>query len=403
MHRMKDSLQQQYRSDHVADYQDHHVEEDLNSGENGHSIPTIFIAIASYRDVDAKDTVRSIYSKARHPERVFLGLVCQRDYTIEVPANEECIPEEYLECDGQGFCPLSNIILKEMQHKEAKGPTYARHLASKMYTSEDYFMMIDSHNLFVKHWDEIIIKEHHACSKISEKCVLSVYPMGLDRPLKQPLEHRSQVAYLCSNSNWDEGGFPGPFRGGVYAAVSEPRPQPYVGSGLIFGPGRMITDVPLDPHLPFLFHGEEILLTTRLWTSGYDFFSPGNNVLFHHYYRPGRPRMETASVAWYAMQSHSTKRVQYILGLKNPANESQPLVDFATLPYQVTDEVATYGMGTVRSLKRYWAFSRIDINKRDHTEANDYWCDKYRGAPPYSTEWKIAAGYKPDGSSSDGE
>eukprot|EP00662_Eupelagonemidae_sp_cell21_P058275 gene58275-biopygen64036 len=57
--------------------------------------------------------------------------------------------------------------------------------------------------------------------------------------------------------------------------------------------GRMLTDVPFDPHLPFLFHGEEILLTVRLWTAGYDFFSPGENVLFHHYYRSGRPRMES--------------------------------------------------------------------------------------------------------------
>lgn len=38
-----------------------------------------------------------------------------------------------------------------------------------------------------------------------------------------------------------------------------------------------------DPDLPMLFSGEEILYTARLWTSGYDIFAPGSNVVFHLY------------------------------------------------------------------------------------------------------------------------
>eukprot|EP01061_Rhynchopus_euleeides_P033099 TRINITY_DN5528_c0_g1_i1.p1 TRINITY_DN5528_c0_g1~~TRINITY_DN5528_c0_g1_i1.p1 ORF type:complete len:456 (+),score=105.36 TRINITY_DN5528_c0_g1_i1:91-1368(+) len=354
-------------------------------------LKTIFISVAAFRDSETKDTLLSIFSKARHPERIHVGLVCQRDASLP---DEDCMPAEYKQpCEGDGFCAAKRITLKDMPYKEAKGPTYARHLASLMYSGEDYFMMIDSHNSFVRDWDLAILRDHEACSKVSPKCVLSVYPMGLDRPLKSPLEDRPYVAYLCSNAMWHGAGYPGPFRGGVYRTSAEPRPQPYLGAGLVFGAGQLVLDAPFDPHLPFLFHGEEILITTRLWTHGYDFFSPGSNILYHHYYREGKPRMESARTDWYAQQTVATKRVQFLLQLPSPSDPSKLLLDPATLPEAVTVEAAKYGMGTARTLKHYWEFARIDIAKKDHSRANDYWCDKYKGSPPYSREWRKAAGY----------
>jgi hypothetical protein len=46
--------------------------------------------------------------------------------------------------------------------------------------------------------------------------------------------------------------------------------------------------VPYDPHTAFLFHGEEFSRGARLWTSGYDFYSPSENLVFHHYNRKVR-------------------------------------------------------------------------------------------------------------------
>jgi hypothetical protein len=36
--------------------------------------------------------------------------------------------------------------------------------------------------------------------------------------------------------------------------------------------------------------GEEIIMSTRLWTSGYDMFSPSQSVIGHMYGRPHQPK-----------------------------------------------------------------------------------------------------------------
>jgi hypothetical protein len=52
----------------------------------------------------------------------------------------------------------------------------------------------------------------------------------------------------------------------------------------------MLREGPFDPLLPYIFMGEEILLSARLWTSGYDIFSPTQSLLGHHYVRNHKPK-----------------------------------------------------------------------------------------------------------------
>jgi Glycosyltransferase (GlcNAc) len=51
-----------------------------------------------------------------------------------------------------------------------------------------------------------------------------------------------------------------------------------------------LRDVPFDPFLPWIFMGEEIIMSTRLWTSGYDIFSPTHAVVGHMYVRRHKPK-----------------------------------------------------------------------------------------------------------------
>ena len=50
----------------------------------------------------------------------------------------------------------------------------------------------------------------------------------------------------------------------------------------------MIADAPYDPHLPFLFFGEEVSMAARMWTRGYDLYAPDAPVLYHRYERDYR-------------------------------------------------------------------------------------------------------------------
>lgn len=65
---------------------------------------------------------------------------------------------------------------------------------------------------------------------------------------------------------------------------------PFVAAGFLFGPATMLYDVPFDPFLPWIFMGEEISMSARLWTAGYDIFSPTINVLNHYYVRRHYPK-----------------------------------------------------------------------------------------------------------------
>eukprot|EP01063_Lacrimia_lanifica_P026080 TRINITY_DN3455_c0_g1_i1.p1 TRINITY_DN3455_c0_g1~~TRINITY_DN3455_c0_g1_i1.p1 ORF type:complete len:463 (+),score=100.32 TRINITY_DN3455_c0_g1_i1:2654-4042(+) len=357
------------------------ISEPTRSSEPKAFEPTIFVSIAAFRDPECQNTVREIYSKAKRPGRVHLGVVCQRD--MDGDADEVCVPPDMADN------PSYTIRLNDAPAASAKGPTWARHLAAEMYKGEDYFFMIDAHNKFIENWDEDILAQHAACDTPGGKCVLTVYPMGYESA-PHPQQH---VPHLCKNARWTRG-FPGPFLGQVYGESTQPRPQPFLGGGLVFGPGQMVLDVPFDPHLPHVFFGEEILQAVRLWTSGYDLFSPSRNVLFHHYGRNTR-RAHTRHANQDAEIASAYKRIEYLLEIPDPMNPPRPLVDevAARADPAAWAEIEKYGMGNVRNVSHYWKFSRLDLLAKTHERTNDYWCGTYGGQPPFSNQWKAEAGY----------
>lgn len=46
---------------------------------------------------------------------------------------------------------------------------------------------------------------------------------------------------------------------------------------------RIELKTPADPHLHQLFYGEEVSKFARLWTRGYDVYTPYKNIAFHDY------------------------------------------------------------------------------------------------------------------------
>lgn len=69
-----------------------------------------------------------------------------------------------------------------------------------------------------------------------------------------------------------------------------PRFAPVVGAGYVVAHSSFLEKVPFDPFLPWIFMGEEIILSARLWTAGYDLFSPAQAVLGHIYNRQHTPK-----------------------------------------------------------------------------------------------------------------
>ncbi len=284
-------------------------------------IPSIFVSIASYRDTDCNATLTSLFANATHAARVFVG-VCEQNTKA---GSESCVPTEFEWHD--------QVRRISVPYKEARGPTYARYLCSTLYRDETYFCQVDSHTRFTPGWDVRAIDMLRACP--SSKAVLTHYPHDWDRTRLGTAA--AGVPVLCK-SLFDADGML-TFNAVTLDASPVPRPVPFTSGGFVFGPGSMVREVPYDPDLPHLFTGEEILYSARLWTTGYDFFTPTDNLVFHHYYRSDAPKFWN-DLEYEAQQKVTRTKVHALLG--------GGMQGYG------------YGMGTARSLQEYWAYAGID-------------------------------------------
>ena len=291
---------------------------------------TIFVSIAAYRDSDCSDTVRDLFVKAEHPERVMVG-ICEQNTD---DATEDCLPPSLSQYKKQ-------VRRLTIPNTEAKGPTYGRALlANVLYGGEDFFMQIDSHSKFVPKWDSISVAEHAACPNPS-KAILSHYPRSWTE-YDEAIKPDSGVPVLCKSKIDPGTGLPS-LEAVILKPGSKPRRVPFVSGGYVFGPGRMVKDVPYDPTLDFVFIGEELMHAARLYTAGYDVYTPRKNVLTHFYGRQDKPKFWTDLASMKSRQEESNVKVRRLLGFEQPPIEN----------YE-------YGFGTKRTLKSYYEFAHID-------------------------------------------
>ena len=294
--------------------------------------PTIFCSAASFRDAECSATLREIFSKADHPERITVG-VCEQN-SPDHP-EERCLAPQW----------RKQVKKISIPHTMAKGPTWARYWISTLVDDEDYWLQIDSHTRFEPGWDTSLIEQHAAAVERSiaaggsRKVVLSTYPKSNDHPAQ------AQVPMLCKSS-WNKNGIP----------VLDSKYQPPVGGrvpftsgGMLFAPMAMVREVPYDPALPNAFEGEEIMLSARIYCHGWDVYTPTTNVLSHHYGREEAPKFwaeKSINQAEAAVErAMSEAKIKYLLGLtdKPPAFMGQ-----------------NKGLGTSRTIQEFWAFSGLD-------------------------------------------
>lgn len=298
------------------------------------SLPRIFVNIASYRDTECQWTLKDMFAKARHPERIFAGVVWQ------------FVPDEDQACFVEPLPRPEQCRVLEFHAGEGLGVCWARAKAHSLWRGEDYTLQIDSHMRFVKDWDEVAIDLLAQCS--SERAVLSTYPPAYTPPddLAEPtytvmfareFEPRGTLKLHSRSIAFKE-------------APAKPEINPFCAGGFLFGPGQIIADVPYDPYLYFL--GEEITLAVRLWTHGWDIFSPTKAVVWHDYTdRKGRRRHWHDHEAWTKQQERALKRINHLLG-HTPSTDPEALKD-----------IDRYGLGTRRSLADYEAFAKLSFAK----------------------------------------
>jgi len=317
----------------------------------------IFVSVASYRDDECQQTLKSIFDNADNPTKIFVG-VCQQ--------NKD--PEESCEL---GLDPKFKKQVRDitMDYMKAKGPTFARYWCASLWKGEEFFLQIDSHTHFRKHWDTDLIKMFRQCETESKKPILTVYP---------PTQEQMKIdgAPEMCNGKLSSDNIP-IFLAGWTSKSDKPKkcPKPFAAGGFMFLHGNFLDDVPYDPNLSHLFQGEETLLSARLWTFGYDFYTPNIKTCWHHYGREDKPHYWNDHKDSSTCRRKAEKRVLYLLGLDKKNNISSEFLK----------DLHSYGFGKVRKLSDYWLASGIDITKKDQEGLED-WCndkistnDKFKG------------------------
>jgi hypothetical protein len=294
-----------------------------------YSQETIFVSVASYRDTQCVATIQDIFKKAKYPERITVGLVQQN--SAQHP-NEECLLPD--------FRWRQQVRVTSIPYTQAKGPTWARYLATTMYRDESYYCQIDSHTTFVQDWDDKAISILKRCP--SSLPILTHYPHATENMKSQA----HTVPVLCKSTFSKDTQLP-TLEAIIKPKTSTPTPVPFMSGGFVFAPGRLLKDVPFDPDLPMLFQGEEILYAARAWTSNYDFFTPTENIVYHVYYRTDAPKFWNDIPQYKAVQLKTQQKVRKLLGIEKVGR------DDALHKYP-------YGLGTKRSLQEYYAFAGLN-------------------------------------------
>lgn len=337
---------------------------------------SIFVQIASYRDSELVPTIRDCLAKSSGENQINFGLVWQRDDSERLG--------EY----GQ----MDSVRIIDVPWYESKGLGWARSLTQSLYKNEDYTLQLDSHHRFTKDWDTILINMLEGLKDQSPKPFLTSYAPGYD-----PSDDRFLNPTPCkvlphdfksSGTIWFN-----PVLMSDYKTVNRPVRAVLASGHFFFTLGNHCVEYKYDPDL--YFAGDEITLTVRSYTMGYDLYHPHVSVVWHHYGRNDRPKhwgdhdnkaklSNVIDKTWGERDSISKEKIRFLLA---------------------GGDLGDYGLGKDRSLADFEKYSGIDFKKKRiqkrtimgyeppvSYENEDQWNKEFEKITPINIrEWPIAA------------
>ena len=299
----------------------------------------IFVSVASYCDPVLPFTLERAVATAADASRLHFGVVDQS-------------PEGSPRVRVPGRARLSQV---RVDARDARGPCWARALAMSLQDAEDWFLQLDSHMDFDPGWDDTLVAQALALGAPRRPVVISSYPDAFSFVEGQPVRRPTTQGVLAQVLKPDAAFAPDhPVLSFQAQPVEGTQPLPafHVGAGCLFAPGRIVQEVPYDPWL--YFHGEEQAMALRLYTHGWDLFHmPGLPV--HHLYNDAASGAPPRPLHWDA-EHEAQREVPWW------AYEQRARARLAALVAGV--DLGVYGLGRVRSVADFAAFSGIDYAAR---------------------------------------
>ena len=266
--------------------------------------------------------------------------------------------------------PRFKII--NIDYKESKGVCWARHLTQQQYDGEEYTLQIDSHMRFEKNWDEeMITMIKQLQDKGHKKPLLTGYVSSYD-PENDP-EGRVLDPWRMAFDRFTPEGvvffLPEVIPG--WKEMTEPIPARFYSAHYCFTLGEFSKEVQHDPE--FYFHGEEISITVRAYTHGYDLFHPHKVLIWHEYTRKGRVKQWDDDKEWFKKNEACHVKNRQLLGIDG----------------EVFGGDSSNYFGNVRTIKDYEKYAGVLFSKR---AVQQYTIEKNYPPNPYDfndeNEWE---------------
>ena len=351
---------------------------------------SIFVGIPSYRDSEIIPTLSDMFGKCSRKELIFVGICLQEEFE---EMNSDMLCEKLMEkgvfSNEQEY--HKHVKVDFLEWREAKGPCFARYRVQKLFSGQKYFLSIDSHMRFVERWDEMLVDLLSKCEN-PDKSIITAYPPPYTLP--DNVTNEGRIPFLCFKEFGGDGMLR--FAGKLLSAPQNSRVPIecfFWVSGFSFSNSRVLNECPCDPHLPFLFFGEESSMTLRLYTKGWRFFCPPRNVVFHLWERSHRPNFREVhklsdQIDRDFLQKLSMLRVKYLLHILEEkdkgmlqelagkeGNDKQVIsgVEISSFDARkVLEEISVYGLGSEKTLEEYNQFTGLDLKAKTFTERSKY-------------------------------
>jgi hypothetical protein len=311
---------------------------------------TILIHLPAYREPELIPTIKSALENAAYPERIHFG-ICRQFHPNDTFDNVD----EYRNDN--------RFKIKDVLYTEAQGLPWARAIINEeLLTDEDYICQLDSHHRFAKNWDTTLIKMHKGLEKKGYKPILAAYLPYYD-PYNDPSGRTMepwQQQFVCFYPHGTIFIRPGLLTG--WQEMKEPPMSRFLSGHFCFARNEWAKEIKHDPDI--YFSGEEINLTVRSYTHGYDMFHPHELVIWHATMREERSGMlkwdddAKRGVDWWNKQHTARAKIRQL--------------------FQTEDngfDLTGYDLGKVRTIQEYEEYAGLDFKNKSvqkYTLDNQY-------------------------------
>ena len=295
----------------------------------------ILIHLPAYREPELIPTIKSAIENAEYPERLVFG-IC-RQYNPD---------DGFDNLDEYRNDPRFKI--KDILYTEAKGLAHARAIINdELLEDEDFVLQLDSHHRFRKNWDTTLIGWYNELVIDGYNPLICGY-LPYYNPKNDPADRVMEPWFSMAQCFYPHGTiFIRPTGVPNWQSLQKPYPARFLSGHFAFGSNQWAKEVRHDPNI--FFSGEEINLTVRSYTSGYDLFHPHRVIIWHATMREERSGMlvwddqhKRGENMWHKQQEIGRSRIRQLLGVEDNGHD-----------------LSVYTLGNKRTLRDYEKYAGI--------------------------------------------